>query len=168
MRAAGALTARGSRTGSDDRIGDPARRIRHKRYSRPMTAGELLREARRRHGVTQPLLETLGEAEVDFVVIGGLAGGAHGSSYPTYDLDITYARTRENVERLSTALRRLGSPTNAPTIDTAARLTLTTKHGPLDLVADPAGAPTYAVLKANAVRATVSGHEVRLASLDHL
>ena len=33
------------------------------------------------------LLERLADAGVDFVVIGGVAGGAHGSSYPTYDLD---------------------------------------------------------------------------------
>jgi hypothetical protein len=35
-----------------------------------------------------PLLEALSAGGVDFVVIGGVAGGAHGSAYPTYDLDV--------------------------------------------------------------------------------
>ena len=41
---------------------------------------------------------------VDFVVIGGIAGIAHGSSYPSYDLDLAYARDHENIERLVAAL----------------------------------------------------------------
>ena len=56
-----------------------------------------------------PLLEVLAAEQVDFVVIGGVAGGAHGSAYPTYDLDIAYACDRENLERLATALQRLGA-----------------------------------------------------------
>ena len=35
-----------------------------------------------------PLLLALVDAGVDFVLIGGLAGGAHGSSYPTFDVDV--------------------------------------------------------------------------------
>ena len=54
-----------------------------------------------------PLLERLADAEIDFVVIGGVAGGAHGSSYPTYDLDIAYAGDRPNIERLVELLRDL-------------------------------------------------------------
>ena len=54
-----------------------------------------------------PMLEVLGRHRVDFVVVGGVAGGAHGSSYPTYDLDIAYARDAGNLERLAAALREL-------------------------------------------------------------
>jgi hypothetical protein len=56
-----------------------------------------------------PLLERLADADVDFVVIGGVAGGAHGSSYPTYDLDIAYARARENIEKIVKVLRDLNA-----------------------------------------------------------
>src|SRR5207344_1163720 len=56
-----------------------------------------------------PILEVLARHRVDFVVVGGVAGGAHGSSYPTYDLDIAYARDTGNLERLVAALRELGA-----------------------------------------------------------
>jgi hypothetical protein len=56
-----------------------------------------------------PLIEALSGADVDFVVIGGVAGGAHGSAYGTSDLDIAYARDRANLERLARVLRELGA-----------------------------------------------------------
>ena len=56
-----------------------------------------------------PMLEVLGRHGVDFVIVGGVAGGAHGSSYPTYDLDIAYERSADNLERLASALRELAA-----------------------------------------------------------
>ena len=35
----------------------------------------------------KPILRTLLEHHVDFVLIGGLAGIIHGSSYPSYDVE---------------------------------------------------------------------------------
>lgn len=50
------------------------------------------------------LLEALLGANVHFVVIGGLAGNAHGSPRFTQDVDIVYERTSENYEALVAAL----------------------------------------------------------------
>ncbi|HEY8627450.1 MAG TPA: hypothetical protein VIL56_03990, partial [Gaiellaceae bacterium] len=55
------------------------------------------------------MLRALLEHQVDFVVIGGLAGMARGSSYPSFDLDIAYAREERNFQRLAEALRALGA-----------------------------------------------------------
>ena len=129
--------------------------------------------------VPLPVLEGLAAEEVDFVVIGGGAGGAHRSSYPTYDLDIAYARDRENLERLARALRRLGAtlrgaPPDVPfqldvkTLENGSHFTFATRHGPLDILSDPDGAPPYAELRARGTTADVRGHLVRIASLDHL
>jgi hypothetical protein len=41
----------------------------------------------------KPILRALAEHGVEYVVVGGLAGMAHGSSYPSFDVDIVYART---------------------------------------------------------------------------
>jgi hypothetical protein len=49
-------------------------------------------------------LQVLSDAFVDFVVIGGMAATFHGSARVTYDLDICYARTPENLRRLAKAL----------------------------------------------------------------
>jgi alkylation response protein AidB-like acyl-CoA dehydrogenase len=46
------------------------------------------------------LLRTLAESKVDFIVIGGVAAGAHGSARATYDLAVVYARTKANMSRL--------------------------------------------------------------------
>jgi hypothetical protein len=55
------------------------------------------------------------EANIRFVVIGGVAMGAHGSNYVTNDIDFAYAIEAENVERLAAFLatihaRVLGRP----------------------------------------------------------
>ena len=55
------------------------------------------------------LLRVLAAHDVDFVVVGGMAGTARGSAYITRDLDIAYARDDENLERLAAALRDLGA-----------------------------------------------------------
>jgi hypothetical protein len=125
------------------------------------------------------LLERLADAEIDFVVIGGVAGGAHGSSYPTFDLDIAYARDRQNIEKLVELLRDLGATLrgeppglpfqlDAKTIENGSHFTFATEHGSFDLLSDPAGAPRYPVLKAAATKGDVRGRTVLFASLDHL
>jgi hypothetical protein len=126
-----------------------------------------------------PALRALADAAVDFVVVGGVAGGAHGSSYPTYDLDVAYARNRENLERLAEALRSLGArlrgaPTDVPflldarTLEAGAKFTFQTDMGDLDILGDAAGAPPYDRLRAEALSIDVDGRRIRVASLDHL
>jgi hypothetical protein len=65
------------------------------------------------------LLQILINEKVEFVVIGGLAANIHGVSRPTYDLDICYSRSKENLERLVRALKPLkptlrGAPRDLP------------------------------------------------------
>ena len=52
---------------------------------------------------------------VEFVVIGGQAEILFGSSRPTYDVDLCYRRTQDNLKRLAAALKEI-QPTlrNAP------------------------------------------------------
>jgi hypothetical protein len=47
------------------------------------------------------LLTVLCEAEVAFVIVGGMAAVAQGSAYLTVDLDICYERTAVNYQRIS-------------------------------------------------------------------
>jgi predicted nucleotidyltransferase len=125
------------------------------------------------------LLRLLVERGVDFVVIGGLAGLAHGSSYPTYDVDVAYARDRPNLERMVAALRELGvtlteaSPglpfqVDVRTLENGANFTFDTPKGRLDILGDVQGTRDYEALRAAAVTAELDGVEVRIASIDHL
>jgi hypothetical protein len=119
----------------------------------------------------KPILRALTRHHVDFVLIGGLAGVVHGSSYPTYDVDVVYARGRENLERLAEALRELeatlrGAP---PNVRFQLDGTFDTRYGALDLLTDPDGAPRYEQLKAAAGEPEeVEGENIFVASLDHL
>ncbi len=128
----------------------------------------------------KPLLQTLARHEVDFVLVGGLAGVARGSSYPTYDVDIAYARDPGNLERLAAALHELaatlrGAPPDVPfvldaeTLRQGAHFTFDTTFGSLDVLDRPDGAPPYAELVELAgAPLLVAGVPVRVASLDHL
>jgi len=53
------------------------------------------------------LLLALTEANIDFIVVGGVAGVLHGSSLQTKDLDIVHRRDPANVDRLLLLLTRL-------------------------------------------------------------
>ena len=126
------------------------------------------------------LLETLVLHDVDFVLIGGMAGVARGSSYVTLDVDVAYDRARANLERLAGALQELdaklrGAPPDLPfvpdtkTLENGANFTFDTRYGSLDILADPAGAPAYARLRDEAGdELLVEGIRIRVASLDHL
>ena len=61
------------------------------------------------------IAEHLGHHGVEFLVIGGQAAALFGSPIPTYDVDLCYRRTSENLDRLANALSEL-HPTlrNAP------------------------------------------------------
>jgi hypothetical protein len=126
-----------------------------------------------------PILQQLASAGVDFVVIGGVAGAAHGSAFGTFDLDVAYSREPQNLERLARVLRSLGAtlrgaPADVPfqldarTIAEGGNFTFSTRLGALDILAFPEGAPPYEQLKAAATTIELRGHSIRIASLDHL
>lgn len=126
-----------------------------------------------------PVLEAFASAGVDFVLIGGVAGGAHGSSFATFDIDLAYARDPENLEKLAAVLacleaRLRGAPEDMPflldarTLAQGANFTFSTALGPIDILGDPTGAPPYERLRADAVTIEVGRHAIRIASLDHL
>jgi hypothetical protein len=50
------------------------------------------------------LIRLLSAGGVDFIVIGGVAAAIHGSVHVTFDLDVLYARTADNLDRLARTL----------------------------------------------------------------
>ncbi len=111
--------------------------------------------------------------------MGGLAGLAHGSSYPTYDLDVAYSSDRSNLRRLVAALSEIGvtlrgAPSDLPfqldeqTIANGANFTFDTEFGSFDVLGDIAGIKSYEELRRGAKTEQIAGLDVRVASLDHL
>ncbi|MEO8528681.1 MAG: hypothetical protein ABI435_06360 [Pseudolysinimonas sp.] len=126
----------------------------------------------------EPILAALRKHEVDYVLIGGLAGTHWGSPFITYDIDITPERTRENLNRLSSALTDLGArirtaaePEGLPFAHTGASLAdagvwnLRTPYGDLDISFVPNGTTGFDDLTRDATLDRIEGVEVRVASL---
>jgi hypothetical protein len=116
---------------------------------------------------------------VRFVMIGGLAGRAHGSPSVTNDLDICYARDEENVRALAAALTELGArlrgaPADVPfildarTLGAGLNFTFATDAGAVDCLGMPAGVAGYEELARTAERVDLDGITVSISSLDDL
>ncbi len=125
------------------------------------------------------LLGQLVQAGVDFVVIGGVAVVIQASPRFTRDLDISYATDTANLERLGALLVALDArlrgveedvpfTPDAHTLRHTQTLTLTTRDGDLDLLANPPGSPGYPALRRHADVVELDGHSVRVASLEDL
>lgn len=122
-------------------------------------------------------LRALTEAGVRFVIVGGAAATAHGSARLTQDLDIVYARDRENLEQVVAALRPFdpylrGAPPDLPfeldvqTLERGLNFTLATKVGDLDLLGEIVGGGGYEGLAEHTIEIEVFG--VRCLCLDIL
>lgn len=125
------------------------------------------------------LIGALVRAEVDFVVIGGVAVVVQASPRFTRDLDISYATDTANLERLGTLLVALDAKLrgveedvpftpDARTLRHTQMLTLTTRDGDLDLLVDPPGSPGYPALRRHADLVDLDGDSVPIASLEDL
>lgn len=65
------------------------------------------------------LLRALVAAEVNFIIVGGIAAMLHGAARLTYDLDVVYERSSDNLKRIVQALGPLkpylrGAPPGLP------------------------------------------------------
>jgi hypothetical protein len=127
----------------------------------------------------QRLLDVLGAAGVDFVVIGGVALVLRGSSRLTLDLDLCYSRDRDNLRRLAAALaayhpRLRGAPPELPflwderTLASGLNFTLTTDLGDLDILGEVAGVGGYLQVAAGASELVVGDTPIRVMDLDTL
>jgi hypothetical protein len=121
-------------------------------------------------------LRLLTQHQVEFVIVGGVAISAHGSSYLTYDLDVCYARTRENLKRLAAALapynpRPRDLPTDLPfvwdeqTLQHGTNFTLTTELGNIDLLGEVKGLGAYTEACAVSIVMNLFGLPCRVLSL---
>ena len=124
-------------------------------------------------------LTLLSDAGVRFVIVGGLAVTIHGSSYVTFDLDICYARDRDNLARLTSALRPVnprlrGAPAGLPfrfdeeTLKRGLNFTLTTDVGEVDLIGEVAGVGDYTQAAAASAPVELFGRQYEVLTLDAL
>lgn len=123
----------------------------------------------------QTLIQSLADAEVDFVVIGGFAAVAHGASRLTRDLDLCAPLTAENLSRLLGALApfhpafripgRPPQPLTEPPVGYR-NLYLHTDLGELDVLSEVTGVGSYEQVAARSLPLLLWGRSVRLLSLE--
>ncbi len=128
---------------------------------------------------TPELLRLLLDAGVEFVIIGGVAAIAYGSTSFTQDFDITASFSEENLHRLLSALgphhpryalaipKRLVTETPAE-LSVNRNLYLLTELGRLDVLSEVPPVGSYQEVAARATTLELYGHPCRIISLDDL
>jgi hypothetical protein len=125
------------------------------------------------------LIGALVRSDVEFIIVGGVAATVHGSVRLTLDLDVVYARSTANLDRLSGALAPLapylrdvapGLPfsLSADTLRAGLNFTLTTSAGSLDLFGEIAGGGTYEALLQHSIEIELFGLRCRCLDLPTL
>jgi hypothetical protein len=125
------------------------------------------------------LLQTLYDADIDFVVVGGFAAMLHGSSILTRDLDVCAVLSDASVARLRSAFRKLHpthrhSPQRHSFLDVPdpgvplKNVYLQTDLGPLDILGSITGFDDIADIHRNAVKFDLFGRQIRVISREDL
>jgi hypothetical protein len=133
------------------------------------------------------LLVALTDANVEFVVIGGVAVGVHGFVRATRDLDIVPNPAPENLTRLANLLARIDAqhvglddfsadefpydPIDPAQLAEGANFRLETSYGPLDILQWVSGVDAdqaYPELAPQALTVRFRGTDIRVCGIDHL
>jgi predicted nucleotidyltransferase len=125
------------------------------------------------------LLERLVEAEVRFVLVGGLAVNAWGYLRATRDVDVVPDPDPGNLKRLDTLLRDLGGKVDvggrllgsdaiSSFLRTGDRTLVQTELGQIDVLQGLPQVPRFDDLEKQARDVDIEGLTIRVCSLDHL
>jgi predicted nucleotidyltransferase len=134
--------------------------------------------------VTSPsfdeILRRLVDAGAEFVLVGGLALGAHGVVRGTKDVDVVVAQEDENLKRIAEVAVAAGGRVQrgeallgsafsiAAAIASGDQVAIETDLGRLDIVQGLEGVPNYDELRSRATEAEVFGVSVAVCSVEDL
>jgi predicted nucleotidyltransferase len=125
------------------------------------------------------LLERLVEAEIEFVLVGGLAVNAWGYLRATRDVDLVPDPSTENLEKLDALLISLDGKVDVDGqllagesiktfLRTGDRTLVLTELGRVDILQGLPQVPRFAALSEQATDVDMDGLVVRVCSLEHL
>jgi hypothetical protein len=124
------------------------------------------------------LLAALSGNGASFVIVGGVAGTLHGAMRVTYDVDVVYDRSLENLRRLVAALVPLkpslrdgpGLPfrLDEETLRRGLNFKFATAIGAIDLMGELAGAGSFPAVRAHAIDFDLFGTRYSFLALDAL
>jgi hypothetical protein len=121
------------------------------------------------------LVAALNAAKIEYVIVGGLAVGAHGVVRATRDVDLVAASDHRNMERLAECLQTLGGEHPIQGLLTGAELArpasfkVQTNHGEVQVLNRMEGVPTFAELQRDQIRVEIASDAIApVCSLAHL
>lgn len=124
------------------------------------------------------ILEGLIEADVEFILVGGLAAVVQGAPVTTLDIDIVHNQSSENIARLLAFLKSIDAVHRRPDnsvvrpkeedISGTGHAFFTTRLGPLDVLAVIEEGRAYQDLLEHTVEIEFRGHTVRVLDLKTL
>lgn len=120
------------------------------------------------------IIEDLNEADVAYVLVGGIAMIRHGVVRATRDIDAVFEPTEANVEKILglvakwDATRPDGSPFESEQVRPERTIHLATPHGDLDLLSEKIAGIPYERLRARADVKRVDGVPAPICSLADL
>jgi hypothetical protein len=125
------------------------------------------------------LLESLLDSRAEFVLVGGMAAVAHGSSQLTRDLDISVPLEAVNFLKIQEALRshhpmvRAGKDRIPMNLDAASasrlrNLYILTDQGNLDCLGDIPGIGEFSHVVAQSIELEIAGRSCRVISIEAL
>lgn len=123
------------------------------------------------------IIRILVEHDVEFVIVGGMAAVLQGAPVNTFDLDVVYDRSPENVQRVLSALSKLDAvyrddprrlrPNESHLVSAGHKL-LETNRGPLDLLGTIEENTGFAELVADTEWLEIGDVRVRVLTLARL
>ena len=126
----------------------------------------------------EAIIEDLAAAGVEFIVAGGVAAVLQGAPINTFDLDVVYARSPQNVARLLVALEQLDARSREVRdrvvrlkeshLASPGHLLLMTRHGPLDLLGTIGKAWSYGDLTGSCDEMTIGARRIKVLKLEKL
>jgi len=125
------------------------------------------------------MIVRLAQAQVEFVVVGGISAVLQGVPLVTIDLDLCYRRTPSNLARLAAALRPLrprprGFAPDLPftfdehTLQLGCNFTLSIENEDLDLLGEMSAIGGYEQIIAQAEEVDIEGFRVKVLPLSQL
>jgi len=152
----------------------PTERLRHHEGWRPL----LLKESAMPNFL-EDTVTRLAQAQVEFIIVGGVSAVLQGAAITTRDLDICYRRTPANVSRLVSALAPLhprprGFPAELPfffderSIQLGSNFTLEIGKESLDLLGEMSAIGGYEDIIDGSEEKTVAGVKVKVLPLSLL